>query len=460
MRLEELLEGADVFQVSSKGLLRSLSVCSISTDSRSLKKGELFIALQGESFDGHSFIPDVLRKGACCIIYEKNRFDPEERMRRTKEMLWVEMRDTRKGFGKIAENYLRNFSPHKIAVTGSAGKTSTKLLLNYVLSQRYRTVCSEKSFNNDIGVPKTVLNVEEGTEVLIQEIGTNHPGEITYLSNILRQDSAVVTNIGPAHIGYFGSEQKIAEEKKCALLPLGNSGTAYLNAEDGYFPFLREHIAAEVKTFGLRSGDLFPERIIDIGPDCTEFILAGERIKARVIGAHGILNAVAAALVGLKFGMSSQAIKEGIEQYTEEGGRGNVFQWHGVTVIDESYNANPLSVAASLRHIGSLASGGKKVFVFGDMRELGSHAERYHRELAPQIAENGVSVLLTYGTLSYLTSEAMTHIKGMDIRHFENKRDLIDTLKNILTRGDIVLIKGSRVMHLEEVVKGLAETEG
>jgi UDP-N-acetylmuramoyl-tripeptide--D-alanyl-D-alanine ligase len=160
----------------------------------------------------------------------------------------------------------------------------------------------------------------------------------------------------------------------------------------------------------------------------------------------------------VKFGLSSREIKTGIEQYKEEGGRGNVFQWQGVTVIDESYNANPLSVAASLRHMGVLTTEGKKIFVFGDMRELGNHAEHYHRELAPQVAENGVSVLLTHGTLAHLTSEAMKKFKGVDIRHFERKGDLIDTLKNILTSGDMVLIKGSRLMHLEEVVKGLVET--
>jgi UDP-N-acetylmuramoyl-tripeptide--D-alanyl-D-alanine ligase len=458
IQLVNLLENAQVVQISSDALLRSLSVCSISTDSRSLKRGEVFVALPGESFDGHSFIPDVLRKGARCIIYEPNRFDPKEYIHRKDGVLWVAVRDTRKGLGKIAENYLRRFSTYKIAVTGSAGKTSTKLLLNCVLSQRYHTVCSEKSFNNDIGVPKTILNVDEGTEVLIQEIGTNHPGEISYLSNIVRQDHAVITNIGPAHIGFFGSERRIAEEKKCALLPLGEDGMAFLNAEDGFFPFLKEHIVAAIKTFGLSRGDLFPERIIDIGPDCTEFILIGERIRARVIGVHGILNAVAAALVGVKFGLSSREIKTGIEQYKEEGGRGNVFQWQGVTVIDESYNANPLSVAASLRHMGVLTTEGKKIFVFGDMRELGNHAEHYHRELAPQVAENGVSVLLTHGTLAHLTSEAMKKFKGVDIRHFERKGDLIDTLKNILTSGDMVLIKGSRLMHLEEVVKGLVET--
>jgi len=146
VQLAELLEDAQVFQVSSEGLLRSLSVCSISTDSRSLKSGEVFVALLGESFDGHSFIPDVLRKKACCILYEQNRFDPKEYIHRKDGVLWVAMRDTRKGFGKIAENYLSRFSPYKIAVTGSAGKTSTKLLINCVLSQRYSTVCSEKRY--------------------------------------------------------------------------------------------------------------------------------------------------------------------------------------------------------------------------------------------------------------------------------------------------------------------------
>jgi UDP-N-acetylmuramoyl-tripeptide--D-alanyl-D-alanine ligase len=457
VRLAKLLENAQVAQVSSDALLRSLSACSISTDSRSLKRGEIFVALPGEKYDGHRFIPDAVGRGASCIIYNSNIFTPKQYIRKKDGVLWVAVRDTRKGLGKIAENYLGSFSPYKIAITGSAGKTSTKMLINCVLSRRYRTVCSEKSFNNDIGVPKTVLNVDENTEVLIQEMGTNHPGEISYLSNIVHQDHAVITNIGPAHIGFFGSMDRIAEEKKCVLSPLGRDGTAFLNAEDEYFSFLKENIFAEVKTFGLSRGDLFPDRIIDIGVDHTEFIIAGERVRAGVIGAHGILNAVAAALIGLKFGMSSREVKKGIEHYTEEGGRGNVFSWRGITMIDESYNANPLSVSASLQHVGGLTSSGKKVFVLGDMRELGEQAEHYHRALAPQVYESGISVLFSYGSLARLTSEAMKEFEGLDIQHFEEKGDLIVALKNILKNGDIVLIKGSRAMHLEDVIKGLVE---
>ncbi len=457
VHLAKLLDNAQVVQISSDALHRSLSACSISTDSRSLKRGEIFVALGGEKFDGHSFIPDAFGRGASCIIYDVNKFDPREYIRSKDGVLWVAVRDTRKVLGKIAENYLRRFSPYKIAVTGSAGKTSTKILINCVLSQKFRTVCSEKSFNNDIGVPKTVLNVDENTEVLIQEMGTNHPGEITYLSNIVRQDHAVITNIGPAHIGFFGSMDRIAEEKKCVLSPLGRGGTAFLNAEDEYLRFLMENISAQVKTFGLSRGDLFPDRIIDIGADYTEFIIVGERVRVGVIGVHGILNAVAAALIGLKFGMSSREVKKGIEHYTEEGGRGNVFSWRGVTIIDESYNANPLSVSASLRHVGGLTSRGKKVFVLGDMRELGKQAERYHRELASQVYESGISVLFSYGNLARLTSDAMKEIEDLNIQHFEEKGDLIVSLQNILKSGDIVLIKGSRAMRLEEVIRGLVE---
>ena len=456
VKLTQLLNDAPVLFVSNKIVFNSLAVFSISTDSRSIKKNDLFIALPGEKYDGHSFIDDAIRGGAGCIIFENQKIKSIERqLRDSSRVLFVGVPDTRKIFGKIAENYLELFSLKKIVITGSAGKSTTKRLISSVLSQRYTVVSSAMSFNNDVGVPKTVLTVDDNTDMLIQEFGTNYPGEITYLSNIVHQDYALITNIGPAHIGFFGNEENIAREKKCAVDMLGQSGIAFLNAEDKYFRFLGKGISTKIKSFGLNKGDLYPERIIKIDVYGSEFILAGKKIKAKVLGEHGILNATAAALLGLTLGLTKGEIKAGIESYTEEKGRGNIYTWKGVTIIDESYNANPLSVSASLNHIGKISIQGKKIFIFGDMLELGNQSEFYHRKIAEEIIKRGITSLYTYGQKARVTGDALREAGHTSVFNFLDIDELVNSLRKEVKIGDIILVKGSRNMELEEVINEL-----
>lgn len=449
VNLPRLLEDVKVQFISNKNIISSFKVISISTDSRTVKKDDLFIALPGETYNGHDFINDAIRNGASCIICEtekiKSIFQPEK-------LLIIGVPNTRKVFGQIAENYLKLFSIEKIVITGSAGKTTTKGLVSSVLSQKYNVVSSIKSFNNDIGVPKTVLEVERGTDFLVQEIGTNHPGEITYLSNIIRQDSALITIIGPAHIGYFGSEDEIAREKKCAIEALNAEGFAFLNAEDKYFSFLKMGLKAKIESFGINRGDIHPEKILGIHIEGSEFVLKGVKIRTRVQGKHGILNAIAAASIGFAFGMKIEEIKRGIEEFRETEGRGNIYHWKGVTIIDESYNANPLSVSASLNHIGQINVPGKKIFVFGDMLELGEYSEYYHSSIAEQVFNNGISFLYTYGEMSQNTTRAFRQMGGNGSFHYTDMNELIESLRCVAKRGDVILVKGSRKLQLEKIV--------
>ena len=454
VELTKLLRDVNVEYISDKKAFDSFSIFSISTDTRSLHKDDVFIALPGENYDGHSFIGDALKGGARGILFEARWFDRlKQYVEKSAGTLFVGLKNTRKSFGKIAENYLGLFSINKIVVTGSAGKTTTKGLISSVLSQRYNVVESIGSYNNDVGVPKTILGVDDATDILVQELGTNHPGEITYLSGIVHQDCAVVINIGPAHIGFFGSEENIAREKKCAVEVLDRRGTAFLNADDKYFSFMKEGLAAKVKSFGLHRGDLYPESIISIDVEGSEFILSGTRITTRVLGEHGILNATAAALVGFEFGLTIDEIKRGIEEYRDERGRGNIYIWQGVTIIDESYNANPLSVTASLRFLGKTRSEGKKVLVLGDMLELGTQSEQYHRKITDGLIKNGISDLYTYGKLARITGEDFQRVGG-SAHHYSDVQQLIDSLKKGVKSGDIVLVKGSRKIELEKVVQG------
>ena len=302
-RLKQIIGESDILTVSSRELYNSLSVTGISTDSRSLKKGDFFIAIPGEKFDGHSFIGDAIEKGAAGVVFESGKSSVVDRfIKREGEVVFIGVDDPRRLFGKSAKNYLSQFSVIKIAVTGSCGKTTTRGLVSAVLSRRYRVVSSRKSYNNDIGVPKTILEIDGSTDVLVQEIGTNRPGEIEYLSNIVGQDHALITNVGPAHIGFFGSERNIALEKKAALIALKSDGIAFLNKEDPYFDFLRSGIRAGVKSYGFKRGDLFAQEPVRLMLDRSEFVLSGMRMAVAAAGVHGITNAVGAALVGLHFG--------------------------------------------------------------------------------------------------------------------------------------------------------------
>ncbi len=452
----ELLHGIRIDSVSSRPDYERGAVSSISTDTRSLKKGDLFIAIPGDRFDGHRFIRDAVEKGAKAVLFNTKAL-VQNHIKEYPGVLFIGIGDTRTTFGSIARNYSRKFSVRKIVITGSAGKTTTKALIKSVLSQRFRTLTSIESYNNDIGVPKTLLSLDPKTDVLVQEIGTNRPGEIEYLAHLVQARNALITNIGPAHVGFFGSEKAIALEKKAALLALPPEGTAFLNADDRFFDFLREGLNVPVKTFGLMRGDVHPERVIETGIGKTKFVLLGETVTAPVSGRHGIVNAAAAALVGLHFGLSAGEIRVGIESPVMERGRGSVFEKNGITIIDESYNANPLSVSAALDYIGDLPVSGRKIFVFGDMLELGDESERYHRALAEQVLKNGIDVLYTYGRYAGMTGKSLAGSGRCIVRRFDDTGKLTAELKGDAAAGDLIIVKGSRAMKLEQVVRALVE---
>ncbi|UCB45660.1 MAG: UDP-N-acetylmuramoyl-tripeptide--D-alanyl-D-alanine ligase [Spirochaetota bacterium] len=452
VKLSQLIHGKEIDFVTSNNHFQKAFVASISLDSRSLKKAEVFIAIPGEKFDGHSFIEDVLKKGASCVIFEIGKIDSVKTyFINYPSCLFIGVNNTRKLLGSIAKRYLALFDVRKLVITGSCGKTTTKGIVSRVLSQKYRVVASRQSYNNDIGVPKTIFNINGKTDFLIQEFGTNSPGEIEYLSDIVEQDNALITNIGPAHIGFFGSVQNIVREKKAALSRLDESGVAFLNAEDSHYHDLTENIRSKVRSFGLKKGDLFPEKILDISLEKTDFILCGERMSAYVTGVHGVLNATAAALVGQHFGISAGEIKRGIEGFRSESGRGRLISKGGITVIDESYNANPLSVEVALSHLSELKVQGRKVFVFADMLELGEKSEYYHRAMADPILKSGVKALFTYGDFAAVTARTCEE-KGLEfVTRSTDINGLKDRLRHYLNRDDLVLVKGSRAMKLERI---------
>ena len=453
VELGELLQDVQLEFVSDRKALERCSVSSLSTDTRSLKKGDLFLAIPGERYEGHAFVSEACRRGASGVLFDiQRKADLRKQIDFSPGMLFIGVADTRKALGSMAVNYVRRFSLTKCALTGSAGKTTTKGLVHSVLSQKFRVVASIQSYNNDIGVPKTLLNIDGTTQFLVQEMGTNHPGEIAYLAGLVQPDCALVTNIGPAHIGYFGSVRNIAREKREIFRSLSSDGTAFLNVDDPYAGILKRGVRASIETFGLRSGDLFPDRVIRSGVDFTEFGLRGRTIRARVLGNHGVLNATAAAAVGKHFGLSIDEIKRGIEAFKGESGRGLIYRQKGVTFVDESYNANPLSVSASLSYLGGIETAGRKIFVFADMLELARSSDRYHREVARDVLQNGVDIVYTYGEKASITAARCRAEGHRHVLHFDDMDTLGARLGEEVAGGDVVLVKGSRAMRLERAI--------
>jgi UDP-N-acetylmuramoyl-tripeptide--D-alanyl-D-alanine ligase len=454
VRLAELLQGVGFGFISNRRILERTEVDSISTDTRSLKRGDLFLAIPGAVHDGHAFIGDAFGRGASGVIFETARYEQvRPHLKPASDRLLIGVDDTRRVFGSMASNYLRKFRVQKIALTGSAGKTTTKELIHAVLSRRYRVVANVQSYNNDIGVPKTLLGVDDSTRILVQEIGTNHPGEIAYLAGMVEPDCGLITNIGPAHIEFFGSERRIAREKKALFRTLHARGTAFVNNEDPFKNYLMRGIRARCKRFGLESGDLHPDRIIGIGLEQAEFVIGGVRVRARVLGMHGIRNATAAALIGLHFDLSFEEIAAGLEEFQGLSGRGTVFIRGGATIIDESYNANPLSVRASLEYLGALQAAGRKIFVFADMLELGARTEHFHRWIADQVPGKGIDLLFTYGEGARITGRQCGDAVYGGVVHFEEIEDLRERLEEEIREGDLVLVKGSRAMRLERAIR-------
>ena len=274
---------------------------------------------------------------------------------------------------------------------------------------------------------------------------------------MFQPDCALVTNVGPAHVGYFGSVRKIVREKRELLRSLGGDATAFVNVEDPHAGMLMRGVKASVETFGLTRGNTFPDRVTRREVDHTEFTLQGRLIRARVLGTHGVVNAVAAAAVGKHFGLSIDEIKRGIEAFEGEAGRGRIHRHGGVTFIDESYNANPLSVSASLVYLGGIETAGRKIFIFADMLELGRSSNRYHREMAQVVLEQGIDIVFTYGEKARAIGSA-ARASGMptgNVRSFLEKRELLSELVQELRDGDVLLVKGSRGMKLDEVVEQL-----
>ena len=414
-------------------------------DSRTVRPGCLFVPIVGDRFDGHDFIPQAIDKGAIAVLAENEKSY-------TCPVIYVD--STIKALLAMAKAYRAIFDIPVVGITGSTGKTTTKELVANVLSQKFNTLKNERSFNNHTGVPLTLLRLNQEHRAAVIEMGTNTPGEIAALADIVRPTIGVITNIGEAHIEFFGTRDGILKEKSDIFKYIGESGRAIVNGDDDKLRTLRGKLK-NVLTYGLNAdNDIRGENVKDMGLEGMRFdiVYGGGRITATIPspGIHMVMNSLCAAAVGLTLGIEPELIKQGIESYAPVEGRMQIIKTQRLTLLDDSFNANPTSMAAAI-NIACRASG-RTVLILGDMLELGEKGAEYHRDMGKKTVECGADMMIGKGPLMKNACEE-TERAGIETMHFDTSEDIMRALDNCLRDGDTVLVKASHGTNLKDVAE-------
>ncbi|MDR1663619.1 MAG: UDP-N-acetylmuramoyl-tripeptide--D-alanyl-D-alanine ligase [Clostridiales bacterium] len=437
-------------------------VSSVSTDSRSPAPGCLFVPIAGPRFDGHDYIAQMAAEGAVCALTEK---EPDWAGTPSNFPL-IRVDSTRRALLDIAAYYRSLFNVKVVAVTGSVGKTTTKDMVAHVLSQRYKTKKTEGNLNNDIGMPLSIFQLEAQDEVLVLEMGMNHFGEIRALSLVAKPDAALITNIGDAHIEFLGSREGILKAKLEITEGL-DGGLLIVNGDDPLLFSIHEEKINPKIYFCMteRDGEKIETDIYATGVEphglngtrCVFHINGNAReVTVPLPGPFMVMNALMAAAAGDYLGMSPEEIVRGIETFLPvSANRMEIVAANGMTVINDTYNASPTSMRAGIDVLtaGGETENGRKVCVFGDMLELGEHAEKLHRELGAYAATRRVDCLIAVGELGKFIYEGYIAAKGKaEALRFDDKAGFTEKWREILQPGDTVLIKASRGMAFEEIV--------
>jgi UDP-N-acetylmuramoyl-tripeptide--D-alanyl-D-alanine ligase len=439
----------------------NVSIDKISTDSRTLKRGELFVALRGENFDGHKFVEAAVKTGAAGAIV-----DLGWKGKVPDNFTVIRVEDTLQAYQTVAANYRKSLPLRVLAITGSNGKTSTKDFAAAVLGRRFRVTKTQGNFNNHVGLPRTMLEATSQDEVAVWEIGMNHPGEVAALAKIAAPDAALITNIGIAHIEFMGSREAIAAEKGALAEAIGPQGSIILNADDPFSKNIAARTHAKVIFAGTTAGTIRAGEITQSAHGSDFTILEGAhrcRAQLPVPGLHMVQNAMLAVAAGRLFGLSLEEAAAGLVAAPLAKARLQIRQINGVQFIDDSYNANPDSMKAALRTLVELDADGKRIAVLGEMRELGKESARGHREVGETAAELGVDQLIAIGDMGAAIAEAAQQAGLEKTAVVGSISEAAEMLTEITAPGDLVLIKGSRTARTERVLEEFAKrqpTEG
>jgi UDP-N-acetylmuramoyl-tripeptide--D-alanyl-D-alanine ligase len=430
----------------------ALAVDRLHTDTRTIGAGDCFVALRGDRFDGHAFVREVQERGAVAALVS-NRMTPDV----PAELGLVEVPDTLEALQRFAATYRGLLSARTIGVTGSSGKTSTKEFIAAVLRTRFRTKATRGNLNNHIGVPLTLLDLEEGDEFGVIEMGMNHSGEIAILAKLAAPTMGVISSIGPAHIEFFSGQAAIADEKAQLIAALPTDGVAILNGDDEWSRRIAPRTSARVVWIGDSADAAWSAREVEVTAEGIAFRLehGAESVAVRlpVFNRVMVSNALLAAAVGGECGLTPAEIARGLEAVALPGARMQVVEARGARIINDAYNANPSSMKAALVALEEFPGADRRIAVLGSMGELGRHATELHREVGAFAARHGVGLLIAVGP------HAEAYVLGAmgggmrDVARALDAEEATVALSAILQPGDTVLVKGSHFMGLEKLVE-------
>lgn len=427
-------------------------VCS---DSRQSRADDLFIALAGEKFDGHVFVADVVRKGTAAVMIERAKMPAAL----PGPCAVIAVDNTRQALGRLAARYRADFDLPVVAVGGSNGKTSAKELLASVLRQRSKTLWSEASFNNDIGVPITLLNLEKTHQAAVLEAGTNHPGELAPLVKMIQPKFGVITSIGREHLEFFGDLAGVAREEGSLAEALPVEGQLFVIGTSEWTDGIARRSRAKVARVGLAEHCDWRARSVRMDGQGMSFWVDGPKVelageyRIQLLGRHQVANALFAVAVGAELGLSASEIRRGLIECKPAKMRLQIENWNGVCVLNDAYNANADSVLMALQTLREMPCAGRRVAVLGDMAELGAQAVAAHEEIARKAAEMGINQLFAVGKMAGVIAGAARAAEMKQVIEFEDVKSAAAALKQFLKAGDVVLFKASRAARLESLIE-------
>jgi UDP-N-acetylmuramoyl-tripeptide--D-alanyl-D-alanine ligase len=467
IRAEEILLVIRGTQVSGNG---QTILSGISTDSRTLKPGEFFCALQGDNYDGHDFLLGAMEQGAAGVLVQKSFHGTgalvESAGKRGLEPIVIAVEDTLKALGDLASWWRHQHPVRVVAITGSAGKSTTKEMAAAVLEQNHNILKNPGNFNNLIGLPLTLLGLEAGQDIAVLEMGMNRPGEIARLTEIADPDVGVITNVGAAHIEGVGDLNGVARAKTELVERMRSGGQVILNGEDDLLMKTASLYRKDFLTFGFgRDHDVRATSVQSMGPEGLSFQLNYQNeslpVRLRVPMLRNVMNALAAAAVGFSLGQSAGQIAQGLYRFAGIKGRFTVLNLPGgITLVDDTYNANPSSLKAALESARLLAGrDGRMIVGLGEMLELGKEASKAHLDAGRQVAEAGAYALVAMGGRAgeMIRGAVAAGILAPQAREVSTHGEMTEEIRGRIRPGDVILLKGSRRMHLERVVDGLKQ---
>lgn len=432
-------------------------LAGVGTDTRSLRPGELFLALSGPNFDGNLFAMEALEKGAGGLLLRATGGSPAPTLLGEAPVLLH--RDPHRALADLAAWHRERLRIPVVGITGSCGKTTVKDLVRQLLSSCRRVVASPRSFNNAIGVPLTLLGAAPETEVLVAEIGTNQPGEIAALCRIARPTAGVVTNIGAAHLERLGSLEGVAREKADLVAAVPRDGFVVLNADCRFTPLVSSYASAPTRTFSVEGDGELDARELVFHSGGTTFRLHGAgpdsiELTSPLLGTHNVQNLLAALLVCRGLGLAFDDVLPEVSRLVGGRQRMERRELAGITLFDDSWNSNPDSARAAVRVLSGLHGFGRRVLVLGDMLELGEFAAEMHHRIGMEAAQAGVDLIVPVGELGRAAAAGALEagLAPAAVVHLATTEEALERVPELLREGDVVLVKGSRGMALERLI--------